>query len=281
MRKWLSVLIGGLLALGLTGPANALTLNLVDSSSPLYPFGTFGLLFDGTNVWVSEGVGSSTIAQINQNAAGLPLTGVTRTLSGTGCCGAMAWDGSHFVSASGGNVGFFNAATGAFVSSVATSAGGGLIDGLDFDHNEIWYSPDVGNVFRLDSTGAFAGPNPVLAGGGGFSGVERIDTVSESFLIVVNDASSPRTLCKTTLAGVFNPATDCVTLPNQRYEDLAFDGRFLYAADVFGNRVDKIDLLIEGGGSIFDGGRVPAPATLVLLGLGLATLAGLSRRKPK
>lgn len=276
MRKWLSVLIGGLLALGLTGPASALTLNLVDSSAA--PIGAFGLLFDGTNIWVSTGVGSSTIAQLNQNAAGLPPTGLTRTLSGTGCCGAMAWDGTHFVSASGGNVGFFNAATGAFVSSVSTSGGGGLIDGLDFDHNEIWYSPDVGNVYRFTSAGADIGVQPIIGGGGGFSGVERIDTISESFLIVVNDASSPRTLCKTTLAGAFNALTDCVTLPNQRYEDLAFDGRFLYAADVFGNRVDKIDLLIDGG-SIFDGGRVPGPATLLLVGLGLVTLAGLRRRK--
>jgi hypothetical protein len=278
--KWFSALIvGALVALGLGGAADALTLTVVDSLNTSNPF---GVLFDGTNVWFSSGVGGSTLHQINQNAAGLPVTGVTRTLSGAGCCGAMAWDGTHFVSAASGTVGFFNAVTGAFVSSVGTSGGGGLIDGLDFDHNEIWYSPDVSAVFRFDSSGAPVGPNPVLPAAGGFSGVERIDVGANSFLIVVIDATSPRKLCKVTLAGAFDPVADCATLPNTRYEDLAFDGRFLYAADVFGNRLDKIDLAIDGG-SIFQppgpgGPQVPAPASLLLVGVGLIGLAAWQRR---
>jgi len=282
VRKWLSILIGGLLALGLTGPASALTLNVVDHGN--YGFGAFGLLFDGTNVWVSEGVGGNVIAQINQNAAGMPLTGVTRTLSGPGCCGAMGWDGTHFVSSSGSVIGFFDATTGATAGSITTAVSGGLNDGLDFDHGEVWFGPDVGNKFRVNgTTGAFVGPQPVTTGGGGFSGIERIDAAGNTFLIVVNDASSPRLLCKTDLVGNFTAATDCASLPNQRYEDLAFDGRFLYAADVFGNRVDKIDLAIDGG-SIFvpsGPGGVPEPGTLLLVGLGLVTLAGLRRRSRK
>lgn len=278
MKKWLSVLFGGgLLALGLAGPASALTLTVVDSGN--YSFGAFGLLFDDTNVWVSTGVGSNVIAQINQNAPGMPLTGVTRTLTGGGT-GAMAWDGSRFVSASGKTVFFFNAATGALDSSLAVDpgiTGFSLIDGLGFNaaSNEIWFSPDVGNVYRLDATtGLFKGPNPVLGGAGGFSGVERIDVGGNSFLIVVNDAFIPRQLCKTGLDGSFNPVADCAQLPNQRYEDLAFDGRFLYAADVFGNRVDKIDLAMDGG-SIF----VPEPASLILVGTGLVGLGLIAWRR--
>lgn len=280
--KWFSALIvGALVALGLGGAADALTLSVVDSLATSNPF---GVLFDGTNIWFTSGVGGNTLHQINQNAAGLPVTGVTRTLSGGGT-GAMGWDGSHFVSASGTSINFFNATTGALTSTTAITAavfGSGLIDGLDFDHNEIWWSPDVGAVFRLDTAGAFIGPNPVLPAAGGFSGVERIDVGANSFLIVVNDATSPRKLCKVTLAGAFDPVADCATLPNTRYEDLAFDGRFLYAADVFGNRLDKIDLAIDGG-SIFQppgpgGPQVPAPASLLLVGVGLIGLAAWQRR---
>jgi hypothetical protein len=260
------------------GAANALELTVVDSLTTSNPF---GVLFDGTNVWFSTGVGGNVIHKIDQTAAGMPIIGSPVTLTGGGT-GALAWDGSHFVSAADDAINFFN--TNGSLSSVtaitAPVSGFDLIDGLDFDHNEIWYSPDVGNVYRLDTAGAFTGPvNPVLGGAGGFSGVERVDAGGNSFLIVVNDAFSPRRLCQVSLTGSFNLANDCAILSNTRYEDLAFDGRYLYAADVFGNRLDKIDLTGAGGGSIFEPpSGVPEPATLTLLLTGLGGLFLLRRK---
>ncbi len=267
------------LALGLSSSAEALTLQVVDSLTTESPF---GVLFDGTNVWFSTGIGGNVIHKIDQNSAGIPIIGSPVTLAGGGT-GAMAWDGSHFLSSASKTITFFNP-NGSLASSLAITAnttGFSLIDGLDFDHNEIWWSPDVGNVYRLDTAGAFTGPvNPVLGGAGGFSGVERIDVGSYSFLIVVNDAFVPRQLCKVSLTGVFDVNNDCATLSNSRYEDLAFDGRFLYAADLFGNRIDKIDLSIDGG-SIFlpPGGTVPEPASAILLTTGFAAIFGVLRNR--
>lgn len=278
-RQWLSAwLVGLIFTVGSVGAANALTLTVVDSLTTTNPF---GVAFDGTNVWFSTGVGGNVIHKIDQNAAGMPIIGSPVTLTGGGT-GALGWDGSHFVSSSGTTIYFFNT-NGTLNSSTAITApvsGFGLIDGLDFDHNEIWYSPDVGNVYRLDTAGAFTGSvNPVLGGAGGFSGVERVDVGADSFLIVVNDAFSPRKLCQTSLTGVFNSTTDCATLSNSRYEDLAFDGRYLYAADLFGNRIDKIELTGAGGGSIFvPPSGVPEPATMTLFLTGLGGLYLLRRK---
>lgn len=280
MKKLITFFGAIVLALGLFGSAGAaLTLEVVDSLATSSPF---GVLFDGTNVWFSTGVGGNVIQKIDQNSAGIPIIGSPVTLTGGGT-GAMAWDGSHFVSSAGKTISFFNTNGGLASSLVITAntSGFSLIDGLDFDHNEFWWSPDVGNVYRLDTAGAFTGPvNPVLGGAGGFSGVERIDVGANSFLIVVNDAFVPRKLCKVSLTGVFDVNNDCATLSNSRYEDLAFDGRFLYAADLFGNRIDKIDLKIDGG-SVFvpPDGNVPEPSSFILLGIGLLVITHYGQRR--
>ena len=66
---------------------------------------------------------------------------------------------------------------------------------------------------------------------------------------------------------------------NQRYEDLAFDGRYVWAADYYGNKIDKFDVLGGGGGSIFEPGVAPEPTSLILLGSGLVGLALMRRRR--
>ena len=106
---------------------------------------------------------------------------------------------------------------------------------------------------------------------GGFSGVERIHTATDDFIIVVNDATVPRQLDVRNLDGTLRATT---ALANDRFEDLAFDGRFLYAADYVGGRIVKVDVLGDNG-SIFQPpppiSGVPEPTTLsALVGMGAA-----------
>lgn len=273
-----SLLTGAAIGLGAATSVQAATINLtvVDSLNTPSPF---GVLYDGSNVWFSQGVGGNQIFELNQS--NMTLTGATRTLTGGGT-GAMAWDGTHFVSTSGPTIFYFNATTGALASSLSLTggAGGGLIDGLDIDHGRIYWSPDVSviQVFNA-TTGAFIEqlnypPNS------GFSGIERVDVANGSFGIYVNDAFNPRRLCVGDLAG---NQIGCATLANDRYEDLAFDGRYIYAADLFGNKVDKVDLCIDTGNgcnSIFEPpGRVPEPGSLSLLAAALFGFGVLQHRR--
>lgn len=270
----LSVLGVGALSLSMATSAQALTLNVVQSMA-MGGNQAFGVAYDGANVWVSGY--DNILRQVNQTSMTLTGTSINQ-----GRWSADAWDGSHFLTASGGTIFRINP-DGTSAGSFALSGGfGGLIDGLGFDmpRNELWFSPDVSTV-SVSKNGGADPLQQIIGGSGGFSGVEPVDVVGSSFLIVVNDAFQPRKLCKTSLTGVFDSNLDCAQLPNARYEDLAFDGRYLYAADFYGNRLDKIDLLGEGG-SIFvppNGGNVPEPFSLALFGIGIGALAAVRRNK--
>jgi len=249
--------------------AAAIELSLIDSFDRASPF---GLAFDGTNIWWS----SSDRVVHEMTTAGVD-TG--NTFTGP-VWSELAWNGSQLIEANGTTVYFFDRDGTNVTTQTITAApytGFDLTDGLDWDNGELWASPDVGNVYRLSGDlSTFVGPSPFLGGGGGFSGVERIQASDGvDYIVVVNDAVSPRELCVHTLDGV---EIGCQSFLNSRYEGLAFDGRFVYAADFFGDKIDKYDILADGV-SIIDPSDVPLPAALPLMLFGMAGLGAAARRK--
>ncbi len=252
--------------------AGAITLELIDT---YVRSGPFGLAFDGTNIWWSQNN-----AQINQ----MTLAGVDTGVTFAGpVWSELAWNGSQLLSAQNTTIYAFDAGTGANQTTQTLLASPftgitNLIDGFDFDNDEYWLSPDIGNVYRAaNDLASFVGASPFLGGGGGYSGVERIQASSQDYVVVVNDASNPRQLCVHELDATL---VGCQQFANARYEGLAFDGRYVWAADYFGNKIDKYDILGDDGGSIIvPGGVVPLPATAALLISGAAGLGALRLRR--
>lgn len=180
--------------------------------------------------------------------------------------------------------------------SVVPNVGSGFADGLDFDGANRWFSPDVGDIFNNNVLFADNGNNAqtVLPGwtglgsddGLGWSGVEQVGT--SLFAVAVQsgaDQGESRTIVRFDvntgeLLG-YDPDGDPVAA---RWEDLAYDGQFLYAADLRGDadgngvHGDIYVFSVTGG---LNPEPVPEPSTLSLLlaGVFLLVLGATVRRQ--
>ena len=261
--------VTALLITGGSANAASITLNLVASYERN---SAFGLAYDGTNIWWSDNSGSIHGMTTSGVDTGNVITGTTWS--------ALAWDPNTNKIAIVENNGIteYNRPVGvqaaSSLSPVHTNIAGSpnfLTDGLDIKGNTLLWSPDVSAVYSSPLNGSGVATTLLPAGAGGYSGVQDVVVGSNDYLFVVNDASNPRQLC-------FSGASSgCVTLANSRYEDLAFDGRYIWAADYYGNRIDKIDVLSDGGSILQPG--VPEPSTWAMMILGFAGVGFMAYRR--
>jgi hypothetical protein len=170
--------------------------------------------------------------------------------------------------------------------------GAGFADGLDLDGANRWFSPDVGDIFNnsvltFDNAvlahtdlGVWAGLGGAV--GFGWSGTEQVG--DSLFAVAVQDfadSGRSRTIVRfdiTTgqLVG-YDPDGHLVA---SRWEDLAYDGRYLYAADLRG---DLDGNGVQGDIYVFDVGgglNIPEPSSFLLVATGVIGLSlGKSRRR--
>ncbi|MEZ5329471.1 MAG: hypothetical protein R3F19_30870 [Verrucomicrobiales bacterium] len=283
----------------------------------------FGIAFDSVNnlIWYSQGdSGDDLIHSLKPfesftaaELAGLPQTGGiydisltdglhdvagTTTVTGPGGSGggahfsSLAFDSStgKLVYTSSGSLRSVDPITGA--NDVAGGPPSGFQDGLDIDGGVTWSSPDVGEIYKDGALFATAGgANAALAGTGisvsGFSGVEQIG--NSLFAVAVGSiGGEERSIFKYDaitgeLVG-YDPDGDPVAT---RWEDMAYDGKYLYAADLRGNRdgtgpSGDIYVFEAGGGIVIPPSGVPDGGSSLLMLLGaFGTIFGSLRAQIK
>ena len=178
------------------------------------------------------------LRQLTPATGNLDVAGTT-SVAGSGGSGSgvhfseLAYDAAtgQLVANSGGPLKSFDPFTGLNLNSnyKPFPNHSGFADGLDVDSGDVWFSPDVGPIYKNGVLFA-SGMN----GAAGYSGVERVgDSV---FAVAVGSfGGHERTIFKFDLAGNlvgFDPDGDPTAV---RWEGLAFDGTYLYAADLRGN----------------------------------------------
>lgn len=215
---------------------------------------------------------------------------------------ALAYDATsgRLLQTSSGDVRAYDPLTAANQTTI-TGFGTGFADGLDMHGANKWFSPDAGDIYRNGALFAWAGDatkKVTTAIGGiadqsmGWSGTEQVgDSLFAVAVLNGADTGRSRTIVRFdagtgALLG-FDPDGDPVAA---RWEDLAYDGQYLYAADLRGNAgqvgVDG-DIYVFGvtGGLQICGqpGQpacpTPEPDVLPLLAIGLLGLAATMRRK--
>jgi hypothetical protein len=258
----------GLALVAVPAAATTVTLNI---EATYARSGPFGLAYDGTNIWWSQNDGSIHEMTTNGVDTGNSILGPNWS--------ALAWDSntSKLATVGGGGITEFSRSTSAGVSyttlnPVFTAIAGSpqfLTDGLDIQGQTLWWSEDVNTVNSSPLNGSGSAS---LFLNGPYSGVEFLTASGKDFLAVVNDGSNPRQLC---LHQTDASLIGCTTLVNSRFEDLAWDGKFLWAADYYGNTIDKISLKVDG---VVLGG-VPEPATWMVMLLGFGLVGATLRRR--
>jgi hypothetical protein len=240
-----------------------------------------------------NGIPALSLVASQHDVAGTTNPGGSGGLGSGAHFSALAFNSAtgQLVQTASGDVRAYDPFTAANQTTIPNT-GSGFADGLDFDGTNRWFSPDIGDIFKngalfIDNADPSKTVLPGWSGlgsetGFGWSGVEQVD--GSLFAVAVQDfgdAGRTRTIVRFDavtgeLLG-FDPDGDPIAA---RWEDLAFDGRFLYAADLRGNADGLLvpgDIYVFGvtGGLNPGPGQVPEPASLGMFVIG-ASLIGLT-----